>query len=438
MRGVNRRVFMKHGALALLAMGMPPEFLTRSLFAETRRARRKTIVCIFQRGAVDGLNMVVPFGEAAYYKVRRSIAVPAPGTPQGGAIDLDGFFGFHPSLQPLHELWTRKELAVIHAVGSPHPTRSHFEAQDFMETATPGTQSRDGWLNRVLQEIDCAECAGRTLENRAAHAADHAAGQIALADSPFRGVAVTRALPRSLQGRFPALAIPDIERFNLSNGRDATVEATFERMYRTETGDAVSAAGNDAFRAMEMLKQMRPSQYRPREGVTYPAGDFGRSLRQIAQLIKADVGLEIAFADIGGWDTHANQGGATGQLSTRFNEFGRSIRAFYDDLGDAMEDVVLITMSEFGRTVAENGSAGTDHGHANCMLVMGGTVAGGKIYGKWPGLEREQLYQGRDLALTSDFRDVFAEVASRHLGAERLDKVFPGYDVVPERFHGVL
>jgi uncharacterized protein (DUF1501 family) len=438
MSGVNRRVFMKHGALALLALGLPPEFLTRSLFAETRRARRKTIVCIFQRGAVDGLNMVVPFGEAAYYRSRRSIAVPAPRAEAGGAIDLDGFFGLHPALQPLHELWSRKQLAIIHAVGSPHPTRSHFEAQDYMETATPGVKARDGWLNRVLQQSGCAECEGRTRANPAAHAADHAVGQLALAESPFRGVAMTKALPRSLQGRFPALAIPDFARFGVTGGRDPALESTLERMYRTGDGDAVSAAGNDAFEAMAILDRIRPGQYRPRDGVQYPGGDFGRSLRQIAQLIKADVGLEIAFADIGGWDTHANQGGVAGQLTGRFTEFARGIRALYDDLGDAVEDVIVVTMSEFGRTVAENGSGGTDHGHANCMLVLGGAVAGGRIYGTWPGLEREQLYQGRDLALTSDFRDVFAEVAATHLGAERLDRVFPDYAVDPNRFHGLL
>jgi uncharacterized protein (DUF1501 family) len=445
MNSVNRRVFMKSGALALLALGFPPDFVTRSLFAETRHAKRKTIICIFQRGAVDGLNMVVPYGEQAYYRVRRAIAVPAPGQGQGqnaqqnSAIDLNGFFGLHPSLQPLHELWTRNEMAIVHAVGSPHPTRSHFDAQDFMETATPGDKTtRDGWLNRVLQETRCAECDGRTLANPAAHAADHAAGQVALAQTPFRGVAMTKALPRALQGQFPALAIPDFANFGVTNGRDAGIESTMEKMYRTDQGDAISAAGRDAFDAMAILNQLRPNQYRPRDGVTYPAGDFGRSLRQIAQLIKADVGLEIAFADIGGWDTHSNQGGATGQLPTRLTELARGIRALYDDLGDAMEDVVLVTMSEFGRTVAENGSGGTDHGHANCMLILGGSVAGGKVYGKWPGLEKEQLYQGRDLELTSDFRDVFAEVASKHLGASRLEKVFPDFTVDSGRFHGLL
>jgi uncharacterized protein (DUF1501 family) len=437
---INRRVFVKSGALALVALGLPPAFLTRSLLAQTTRARKKTIVAIFQRGAVDGLNMVVPFGDPAYYRMRRAIAIPAPRPETGGAIDLNGFFGLHPTLQPLHELYTRGEMAIIHAVGSPHPTRSHFDAQDFMESATPGVkETRDGWLNRVLQETTCADC--RTLAGGAAHAADHTAGQVGLAGatgtastSAFRGIAMTRALPRSLQGRAPALAIPDLTRFGVS---DPSLESTFERMYRTPQGDVVATAGSEAFDAVATLRQLTAS-YQPTPGIQYPAGEFGTALRQIAQLIKADVGLEIAFADIGGWDTHTNQGAATGQLATRFTELSRGIRALYDDLGDLAEDVVIVTMSEFGRTVAENGSGGTDHGHANCMFVMGGAVQGGKIYGNWPGLEREQLFEQRDLALTSDFRDVFAEVASKHLGAQGLDRVFPDYPIEPSRFHGLL
>jgi uncharacterized protein (DUF1501 family) len=437
MHDLSRRVFVKRGALALLALGLPPRFLPRALLAETPNARKKTIVCIFQRGAVDGLNMVVPFGEQAYYRNRRAIAVPAPGGVRA-AIDLDGFFGLHPSLSQLQELWGRKELAIIHAVGSPHPTRSHFEAQDYMETAAPGSAVSDGWLNRVLQDTGCAECSGRTLADGAAHAADHAAGQLALATSPFRGVAMTQALPRALQGRSAALAIPDLERFGIANGSDLALESTFARLYGTDSGDAVAAAGSDAFEAMTILKNLEPGRYRPRAGVTYPAGDFGKSLRQIAQLIKADVGLEIAFTDIKGWDTHSNQGAATGALATRLTELSRGMRALYDDLDDRAEDVVILTMSEFGRTVAENGSGGTDHGHANCMFVLGGNVSGGRIHGRWPGLEREQLYEGRDLELTTDFRDVFAEVAATHLGATGLDRVFPDYAVDRSRFFGLV
>ena len=439
MNGIERRIFVKEGALALMALGLPPDFLLQPLLAGTQGLdRKKTLICIFQRGAVDGLSMVVPFGERGYYDSRRTIAIQAPGSGDGSALDLDGFFGLHPALTPLEELYRRSEMAIVHAVGSPHPTRSHFDAQDFMETGTPGVKStREGWLNRVLQDTECAECEGRTLQNAAAHAADHAAGQVSMATvSSLRGVSMTSALPRVMQGNHPALAIPNLSEFGVH--RDDEVGSAFRRLYRTERGDAVSAAAEEAFEAVRALEAIDPGSYQPTGGAQYPNGDFGRSLREIAQLVKADVGVEIAFADLGGWDTHVRQGGAQGQLAGRLGQLGEGIRALYDDLGDRMEDVVILTMSEFGRTVAENGSGGTDHGHANCMLALGGSVKGGRILGDWPGLERELLYQGRDLAVTTDFRDVFSEVVSGHLGAAHLDRIFPGYDGDPARYRGIL
>lgn len=441
MRPIERRVFLKHGAVALLAMGIPPRFLARSLFAHTSgTGRQKTVVFIFQRGAVDGLNMVVPFGDRAYYDRRRSIAISPPKRGDDAtAIDLDGFFGLHPALRPLAGLYGRGELAIVHASGSPHPTRSHFDAQDYMETATPGVKStRDGWLNRLLSENPCSGCEGRTLDDSDAHAADHARGQIGMTESPLRGVAMGTETPRALWGPYPTLAISDLERFGVAGGRDPSLETAFERLYQTDDGDLVAGAAGDSFEAVELLKRTDPSQYRPLAGVEYPRGAFGRSLLQIAQLIKADVGLEVAFADIGGWDTHLAQGAAQGQLANRFRELAAGIRAFYDDLGDRQDDVVVVTMSEFGRTVAENGSGGTDHGHGNCMLLLGSSVSGGRVVGRWPGLEREQLYEGRDLRITTDFRDVFAEVVAGHLGASRLDRVFPGYEIDPVGFRGVL
>lgn len=439
MNGIGRRIFVKEGALALMALGLPPDFLLQPLLAGTQGLdRKKTLICIFQRGAVDGLSMVVPFGERGYYDSRRTIAIQAPGSGDGSALDLDGFFGLHPALTPLEELYRRSEMAIVHAVGSPHPTRSHFDAQDFMETGTPGVKStREGWLNRVLQDTECAECEGRTLQNAAAHAADHAAGQVSMATVPsLRGVSMTSALPRVMQGNHPALAIPNLSEFGVH--RDDEVGSAFRRLYRTERGDAVSAAAEEAFEAVRALEAIDPGSYEPTGGAQYPNGDFGRSLREIAQLVKADVGVEIAFVDLGGWDTHVRQGGAQGQLAGRLGQLGEGIRALYDDLGDRMEDVVILTMSEFGRTVAENGSGGTDHGHANCMLALGGSVKGGRILGDWPGLERELLYQGRDLAVTTDFRDVFSEVVSGHLGAAHLDRIFPGYDGDPARYRGIL
>ncbi|RMH20423.1 MAG: DUF1501 domain-containing protein [Gemmatimonadetes bacterium] len=441
MKTIGRRVFVKQGALALLAMGLPPEFLLRPLLAGTGRGegRRKTLICIFQRGAVDGLSMVVPFAEPAYYRVRRSIQIAQPRRgADDTALDLDGRFGLHPALEPLLDLYRRSEMAVVHAAGSPHPTRSHFDAQDFMETATPGVKSTgDGWLNRVLQDTSCPDCSGRTLDDPAAHAADHAVGQVAMASVPaLRGIAMGSALPRSLAGAHPALAIPDLEALGVAGGDP--MEQAFQRLYRGEGGDEVTSAADDAFEALRILRGTDPARYEPANGAEYPRSDFGRSLRQIAQLIKADVGVEIAFADLGGWDTHVGQGGARGQLANRLGELARGIRALYDDLGDRMEDVVILTMSEFGRTVAENGSGGTDHGHANCMFALGGGVRGGAVLGDWPGLEPEQLYEGRDLAVTTDFRDVFAEVVSGHLGAKHLERVFPGYTIDRERWRGVL
>ena len=435
---INRRVFIKQGALALVAMGLPPRFITRSLLAESGRAaaRRKTLVCIFQRGAADGLSMVIPFGDPAYAPARRATRIAAPVRAGGGALDLDGFFGLHPRLAPLHELWGRRELAIVQATGSPNPTRSHFQAQDIMETADPSGRARDGWLNRTLAADGCAECSGRTLADGRAHAADHAVGQAGMA--ALRGVAMSADLPVSLRGSHPAIAVGDLSRFGVAGGRDPELEAAFERMYRNDLGDAVAGAGGEGLQAAALLRHAAPSRYRPREGVVYPTGPFGRSLRQIAQLIKMDVGVEIAFADVGGWDTHVAQGGADGQLAGRLGELGRGIRALHDDLGERMEDVVILTMSEFGRTVAENGTGGTDHGHANVMLAVGGGVHGGRVLGEWPGLAPEQLNEGRDLKVTTDFRDVFAELAGRHLQAGALDRVFPGYAVDPRRWRGVL
>ena len=416
---MQRRAFVRHGTLALLALGLPPDFLTRSLLAQSARAaKKKTLICIFQRGAVDGLSMVTPFGEKAYYAGRRSIAVAAPAANGGNLLDLDGFFGLHPALRPLHDLFQRKELGILHAVGSPHPTRSHFDAQDFMETATPGRRStRDGWLNRVL-----------------AHAADHAVGQTELGAASLRGVALGPTLPRALRGQHPALAIQDLQRFGVAGG----MEQQFETAYHTEAGTVIGSAADGAFDAIRILRSANLAQYRPARGVNYPQGEFGRSLSQVAQLIKSGVGVEIAFVDIDGWDTHQAQGGSEGQLARRLLEMALGIRALYDDLGDRMDDVVVLTMSEFGRTVDENGSGGTDHGHGTCMFVAGGAVNGGRIFGEWPGLEPEQLYQGRDLAVTTDFRDVFGEIAGRHLGAENLDAVFPGYAVDSSRWRRIL
>ena len=404
---LSRRVFMKNGGLALLSLGFAPAFITRTAEA-AGAARRKVLVAIFQRGAVDGLNMVVPFGEREYYAARPSIAVPRPNgaRPDDAAIDLDGFFGLHPRLAPLKPLWDARQLAIVHASGSPDSTRSHFDAQDYMETATPGVKStQDGWLNRYL------------------HAREHADA------TPFRAVALAGQLPRSLQGTAPALAMNQIGQFGIRAGQATEmVQASFESEYAAAADRVLNRTGGQAFDAVKMLKSADPAKYQPENGADYPRSAYGDALRQIAQLIKADVGLEVAFAEAGGWDTHVNQGSAVGQLAGRLDDFGRGIAALARDLGDRMGDTVILTMSEFGRAVAENGNRGTDHGHGNAMMIIGGqNVRGGKVYGRWPGLAREQRYDGRDLAVTTDFRSVFAEVVRGHLGLTETSSIFPGF-----------
>jgi uncharacterized protein (DUF1501 family) len=423
---------MKNGALALVTMGLSPTLLRRTVFTQelTRgsaslgNARGKVLICLFQRGAADALNVVVPHGEQAYYRLRPTIAVARPSLgAANGAIDLDGFFGLHPSLAPFKTLWTQGILAPVHAVGSPSSTRSHFDAQDYMESGTPDMKStRDGWLNRYLAaKGTCAEC-GRLSSSSSG---ENTPGSETKAQSLFRAVAMTQQTPRILMGPMASVAMNSIEEFAIR--ANSSTASNLEAMYATGRADVVHAAGGEMIDAMKILRAANPSQYQPRNGAEYPRSPFGQRLRQIAQLIKSDVGLEIAFADVGGWDTHVNQGGATGQLANRLADFAGSIQALVTDLGDRMADVVILTMSEFGRTARQNGSAGTDHGHAGCLFVIGGSVKGGKVHGRWPGLEPEQLNEGRDLTLTTDFRSVFGEVVRKHLGAPALERVFPGF-----------
>ncbi|HWE41827.1 MAG TPA: DUF1501 domain-containing protein [Gemmatimonadaceae bacterium] len=427
---MQRRIFLKSGALALVTMGLSPRFLRRAvLHAESRAATRgKTLICLFQRGAADALNVVVPHGDPFYYSLRPSIAIAAPARAAAGdgALDLDGFFGLHPALAPLVPLYQRGILAPIHAVGSPSSTRSHFDAQDFMETATPDDRStRDGWLNRLLSATN------REASARLAAAAGDQATPAAL-----RGIALAAQPPRALDGAAPTIALRSLEELRIrAGGPDA---AQLEALYQTMGADLVHGDGADAREATRILRRLDPAAYAPSNGATYPRSDFGRRLEQIAQLVKADVGMEIAFADVGGWDTHVNQGGATGQLAGRLDDFARSIAALVTDLGERMRDVVILTMSEFGRMARENGNRGTDHGHAGAMFAIGGSVRGGRVYGRWPGLGPDQLYEGRDLALTTDFRSVFAEIAQKHMGATRSEALFPGFAPAPAGALGIV
>jgi uncharacterized protein (DUF1501 family) len=409
----SRRVFLKSGAFALVSLGFAPSFLARTAFAAGTTRRAKRLIAIFQRGAVDGLNVVVPFGEADYYRARPSIGIARPGAADG-ALSLDGFFGFNPRLAPLKPLWDRRDLAIVHACGSPDSTRSHFDAQDYMETGTPGVKSTaDGWLNRYLQ-VRHAE-----------------------PESSFRAVALTPQLPRMLQGQAPALAVSQLAQFGI-RGQGDSVGNAFEAEYAAAADRVLNGVGREAFDAMKTLKVADPGRYQPEHGAVYPTSPFGQALRQIAQLSKADVGLEVAFTDIGGWDTHVNQGSGQGQLTARLDDFAKSIAALVADLGDQMADTVVLTMSELGRAVNENGNRGTDHGHGNAMLVMGGGVQGGRVYGRWPGLGVGQRYDGRDLAVTTDFRDVFGEVVVRHMGVTNPQAIFPGHVVQATKFPGLF
>jgi uncharacterized protein (DUF1501 family) len=400
----SRRVFLKRSAIAMFGLGAVPTWLSRAVYAQDAPGERKKIlIAIFQRGAVDGLNVVVPFGEKRYYELRPTIAVPAPSPGnEDAAIDLDGFFGLHPNLSALKPLWDRKMLAIVEAVGSPDPTRSHFDAQDYMESGTPGYKNaQGGWLNRALvSEIK---------------------------PSPLRAISLTPDLPITLRGKNEAVAVASISNFQVKDRQAANI---FESLYNTTPDHVLNSTGRETFEAIKMMDLIQKNPYVPANGAMYPNGRLGQSLQQIARLIKSNVGLEVAFTDVGGWDTHVQEMGpraSIGRLPNLLREFGGALEAFTRDMGDRMQDITLVTMSEFGRTAKENGNRGTDHGHSNVMFVLGGEVRGGKIYGQWPGMREEQLHEGRDLSLTTDFRQVLSELVRKQMGNRDVATVFPGF-----------
>ena len=390
---LTRRYFLRSSAIAVAGMGAAPSWLLRA--ASPQEKKRKILISIFQRGAADGLNIVVPFFDKRYYDMRPTIAVPQPGKPNG-AIDLDGRFALHPSLQQLKPLWDSGQLAIVEATGSPDPNRSHFEAQDQMESGTPGKTMEDGWLNRSLARATPAT-------------------------SPVRAVAIGAKMPRTLRGNCNAVAVNDVQQFQVGNPGAASI---LESMYASTADTQLASQGKETFEALRLIESINKTPYTPVNGVQYN-GEFGNALRQIARLIKANVGVEAAFAEIGGWDHHSNE---PGQLAPLLTQFGNALAAFARDMGERMQDITLVTMSEFGRTAREDGNSGTDHGHGNVMFVLGGPVRGGKIFGQWPGLETEQLYEKRDLAVTTDFRSVLGELVSGHLG-QKTDQVFPGFKI---------
>ena len=414
---ITRRIFLRNGALAVVGTTALPSFLTRGAFgAADPGVRTKRLVVIFQRGAADGLNIVVPHGEPSYYAMRPNINIP-----KKSVLDLDGFFGLHPAMASFQPLWQQKHLAIVHAAGSPDPTRSHFDAQDFMESGTPGVKvTDDGWLNRALHELP--------------------AGPSAPDKSAFRAIALGPSLPRILSGKEPSVAINNLNDFSVGgkNLNAAPMSNTFEAMYDRSVDTVLHGTGQETFDAVKTLKAADPAHYTPAANANYPKGRFGDSLKQLAQLIKANLGVQVAFADIGGWDHHVNEGSTQGQIANVLGDFSQAIAAFWTDLGDLGEDTVVVTMSEFGRTARENGNRGTDHGHANVIFVLGGPVKGGRVYGRWPGLDQSQLYEGRDLAVTTDFRLVLSEVVSRYLGNKDLKTVFPGFEGQPGQFVKLL
>ena len=418
---MHRRVFLKSGGLALATLGWSPWVFGRTALAAEpvepgAPGPGKTLVCLFLRGGADALSMVVPHGDPEYYALRPTTAIAHPRAGDDtAAIDLDGFFGLHPKLAPLKPLWDRGLLAPVHAVGSPSKTRSHIKAQNYFETGTPDMNgTSDGWLNRVL---------------RATHVTGARSGA-KRTSAPMRAVSLTPQVPRILAGHEPALALGGITGF--------ATDGSGEGPRWDPAGGAVRDAGTQTSDSTRVLGALASTQYQLAPSAAYPNSEFGGGLRRIAQLIKARVGIEVAFADMAGWDTHLYQGGAAGYLAERLEDFAQSVAALVADLGDRMENVVILAMSEFGRAARENRSGGTDHGHAGALFVIGGGVNGGKVYGRWPGLGAEQLYEGRDLASTTDVRAVCSEVVVRHLGVKRVGDIFPGYAAREADWLGVL
>ena len=411
----SRRGFIKAGGLALLGIGMGgiPAFLAEAV-AGTKPLglfnRKKILVCIFQRGAMDGLMAVTPFTDE-YLKAARPglFMTAAKGGKNAPLIDLDGRFGLHPSMSAFEQVFRDKRLGIVHGIGSPNNTRSHFDAQDYMESGTPFKKGTDsGWLNRAV---------GLLGHDGA---------------TPFQGVSLTSSLPRSFYGEHPAVAISNLQDFNIQmrgNVKGANMVAkSFEDLYDQTSSELLKDTGKESFEAIKMLQKTDTKNYKPSNNALYPNTALGNSLKQIAQLIKMNVGMEVAFAESGGWDTHFNQGTDTGIFARNVNDLSNSIMAFWTDMGTLQDDVTIMTMTEFGRTVKQNGTGGTDHGRASCNFILGNGVSGGLVHGNVQPMAVENLEDGRDLAVTTDFRSVFSEVADKHLNLNNDKVLFPEWD----------
>jgi len=417
---LRRREILGAAGAGILSTALPrPAGLLRRAFAGDDTIR--TVVVIFLRGGADALSVIVPFGDETYYALRPTQAIAPEATGDvPGVIQLDKTFGLNPALAPLEPFWAAGKFAGIVNVGSPHPTRSHFDAQDFMEYAAPGSRTiRDGWLNRYLH---------RTRKPALVLSASQ--------ESNLRAFALQGLLPRALRGRYPVLAVPDKRVLD-----DDEVLDLFEPLYedegeqdslagemsrRADESDAVLQTGRDTVSTLRRFREIVSGPDEEKRHA-YPATAVGAKLQAIAKVIRAGAGLEVAALDIGGWDTHANQGSTDGTMTRLLGGLAQGIAAFADDLGPALENTLVVTMSEFGRTCRENGNFGTDHGHGGCMLLLGGSVAGGKIHGDWNGLAEQSMYQSRDLHASTDFRDVFAAILRDHLRLDVPADFFPDY-----------
>jgi uncharacterized protein (DUF1501 family) len=407
---ISRRAFVKAGGLALFGVGLGgiPAFVARAANHSkilSPYKRNKILVCIFQRGAMDGLMAVTPFTDSYLKAARPTLFMNADSN--GALIDLDGRFGLHSGFKSFGPLFKDKQLAIVHGMGSPNNTRSHFDAQDYMESGTPfnkGTSS--GWLNRAV-------------------------GLLGHEASPFRAVSLTSSLPRSFYGDNPSVAISNLADFAIqvkgNKGSTNLAAQSFEELYDQTSNELLKETGKESFDAMKMLQKTDVKNYKPSNNISYPISPLGNGLKQIAQLIKMDVGLEVAFAESGGWDTHFNQGTDKGVFARNAMDLSNSITSFWSDLGQLQDDVTLMTMTEFGRTVKQNGTGGTDHGRASCAFILGNDVNGGRVHGKINPLAVENLEDGRDLAVTTDFRSIFSEVADKHLQLSDDKILFPDW-----------
>jgi len=409
---MDRREFLKVAACTALTSLIPG--LPGWAFNNGRGdASTRKLIVIMLRGAADGLNIVAPYGDSLYYQIRPSIAIARPGA-QNGLIDLDGHFGMHPAMAPLLPLWQDRTLAFVHASGSPDPSRSHFDAQDYMESGIPGSRSaQSGWLNRLVQALP----------------AKHTAVQ---------AVSLGPVLPRILSGAATVATVSKAMKAQASAIDRPAVESVFSQMYAGGGGDLSRAYAeglaahkeiNEALSAPSDTGAMDdPEQKAANRGAPTPR-NYAQFGRQVAQLFRKEPSMQVAFLDFGGWDTHINEGSGTGQLANHLRPLAAGLAQLASGLGDLYKDTRIVVMSEFGRTAHENGNGGTDHGHGNVMWILGGGISGGKVYGRWSGLANNALYQGRDLPATTDFRAVLTELVADHmeLPKQSLAAIFPDF-----------